>query len=262
MIVLVPMGGKSTRFIKEGYINKTFLEVTSRHDGKKYPMALSALLDIPWIKQKQNTVVCVNSPEHSDNGLEKEILKYLPKSIFIPDYVQLDQAFGCLLARSLIDRNEDLFIGACDNGFDIDLRAFNELKRTSDMIVFTHTDDLNIRNDPFAHSWLSLKRNSSSIKKLSFKQTISEIPFKDHATTGMFWFKNSKIFLGFLEKMILSNDSHGGKFYIDKLVNYYVDSGYQASILDVKYYCWGTPNDYEVYEKSIQYWLDFKPNLG
>jgi len=258
MKILIPMGGKSSRFFDKGYkLNKALLGVTSRHDGQKYPMALSALKDIPWIKSKLNQLICVNSHEHSENGLEKKILKEFPRAIFIHDHVKLDQAFGCFLARSHLDTDEDLFIGACDNGFEIDLKDFNNLKKKNDLIVFTHTNNENIKRNPLAHSWLSLQGQTRSVKSLSFKKPISKNSQNDHATTGMFWFKNSNTFLQFLESMIWSQDSDNGKYYIDKIVNHYLKENLKVSILDVRYFCWGTPVDYEIYENSINYWMNF-----
>ena len=258
MKILVPMGGKSSRFFDRGYkVNKVLLGVTNRHNGKTYPMALSALKDIPWIKSKGNELICVNSYEHSKNGLEKQILKEFPNTVFIHDHVKLDQAFGCFLARSHLDTDEDLFIGACDNGFEINLKDFNELKKKNDLIVFTHTNDENIQRDPLAHSWLSLKGDTRAVKALSFKKPISKNPMDDHATTGMFWFRNSNVFLKYLESMIWEKDAVSGKYYIDKLVNHYIKNNLKVSIMDVKYFCWGTPVDYETYESSIKYWIKF-----
>lgn len=258
MKILIPMGGKSSRFFDKGYkVNKVLLDITSRYNGKTYPMVLSALKDIPWIKSKGNELVCINSLEHSKNGLEKKILKEFPHAVFIHDHVKLDQAFGCFLARSHLDTDEDLFIGACDNGFEVDLKDFNDLKKKNDLIVFTHTNDENIERDPFAHSWLSLKGGTRSVKALSFKKPISKNPTNDHATTGMFWFRNSNVFLKSLESMIWKKESVSKKYYIDELVNHYIKKNLRVSIIDVKYFCWGTPVDYEIYESSIKYWIQF-----
>lgn len=136
------MGGKGSRFSEQGYkLNKTLIPVTSRHDGKKYPMALSAILDMPWVNFKSTKIICVNSSEHAVNGLEKKIFKAFPQTIFIHDHIKLDQAFGCFLAREFLQTNEELFIGACDNGFDIDIKAFTKLKKSADAIMLSHNND-------------------------------------------------------------------------------------------------------------------------
>ena len=40
----------------------------------------------------------------------------------------------------------------------------------------------------------------------------------DHATTGMFWFKNSNEFLKNLEEMIFKNNRFQNKFYVDNVI--------------------------------------------
>ena len=258
MIILIPMGGKGTRFSDQGYaLNKALIPVTSRHDGKKYPMSLSALMDIPWSNHKKSKIVCVNSLEHQYNGLEKKFHKIFPQTIFIHDHIKLDRAFGCFLAREFLNSNDELFIGACDNGFDINLKEFNRLKKTSDAIMLSHTNDPNIARNPDAHSWAKLAKDNETIKYLSFKKPVSKNPMNDHATTGMFWFKNSKTFLCFLEEMIWSQDHFEGKYYVDNILKYYINQGQKVKKFDVNYHCWGTPEDYELYESTINYWLNF-----
>lgn len=258
MIVLIPMGGKGSRFTQQGYkLNKTLIPVTSRNDGKKYPMALSAMHDMPWCEYKQTKIICVNSLEHEKNGLEKMILSQFPQTIFIHDHIKLDQAFGCFLAREFLDHDDELFIGACDNGFDIDLKNFNKIKKTSDAIMLSHTNDINIERNPSAHSWAKLKKDNESLIELSFKKPVSSSPMGDHATTGMFWFKNSRIFLAYLEEMIWARDTIDGKYYVDKILNYFIRDQLKVKKFDVNYICWGTPEDYEYYENTFKYWKQF-----
>jgi dTDP-glucose pyrophosphorylase len=258
MLVLIPMGGKGSRFSDQGYkLNKTLIPVTSRHDGKKYPMAINAMVDVPWINFKSTKIICVNSSEHAVNGLEKKISRFFPQTIFIHDHIKLDQAFGCYLAREFLQSNEELFIGACDNGFDMDLKAFNKIKKSADAIMFSHTNDLNIERNPLAHSWADLKKDKESLKRLSFKNPVSLNPMNDHATTGMFWFKNANVFLNYLEKMIWAKDTIDGKFYVDKILNYYIEDNLKVKKFDVNYICWGTPEDYEYYENTLSYWKSF-----
>ena len=136
---------------------------------------LGALKDIPWINQKNKRLILVNNSEDVINGLETLVKKEYKDSIFIHDHVKLDQAFGCLLAREFLQNNKELFIGACDNGFDLDIKKFNKLKKISDVIVFTHTGDINIQNNPNAHSWLKLKSDNLSVKNISLKKIISSL---------------------------------------------------------------------------------------
>jgi|TARA_B110000444_G_C18804178_1_gene579040 dTDP-glucose pyrophosphorylase len=263
MIILIPMGGKGSRFTEQGYrVNKSMLPVTSRFDGTLTPMALSALTDIPWAHKKNSKILCVNDASHQKNGLEHMISSKFKNTIFIHDHVKLDQAYGCYLAREFLVNDDELFIGTCDNGFNIDLKGFTKLTKTNDAIMLSHTNDNNISHNPSAHSWAKLQNNSHKLQKLSFKKTVSNNPMNDHATTGMFWFKSSKVFLAYLEIMIKKNDTYDGKFYVDKILNYYIEDDLSVSKFDVEYFGWGTPYDYETYEKTVNYWNAFhKLNL-
>ena len=48
-----------------------------------------------------------------------------------------------------------------------------------------------------------------------------------------------------------------GKFYVDKLLNYYIKDKLTVQKCDVNYICWGTPQDYELYEQTLRYWNNF-----
>ena len=58
MIILIPMGGKGSRFTDAGYVtNKACIETTDRHSGNILPMILCAMKDIPGIDDQQNKIM-------------------------------------------------------------------------------------------------------------------------------------------------------------------------------------------------------------
>jgi len=258
MIILIPMGGEGSRFKEAGYItNKACIPLTDRHTGQKLPMIVCSMKDMPEISNIDNKVICIDRDFHKINGTEDVILKYFPNTIFIHDHVLLDQAFGCFLAREYLQSEEELFIGACDNGFVYNKDEFNKIKSNFDVLMISHSNDNNIAQNPNAHSWAKLKPNSNELESISLKKTVSNNPMNDHATTGMFWFKNSSVFLNNLEKMIWNKDSLNGKYYVDKVLQYCIESNLKVGYFDVKYICYGTPIDYENYESTINYWKEF-----
>jgi len=261
MIILIPMGGRGSRFAEAGYIiNKACIPTTDRHTGKKLPMVVCAMEDMPGTNKLHNPIICVNRDFHETNGTEAIIKKFFPQTKFIHDHVLLDQAYGCFLAREFLLSDDELFIGACDNGFDYDKKLFAKVRQQYDVLMISHTNDDNIAQDPMAHSWAVLKNNSRELQSIALKQTVSDNPMNDHATTGMFWFKKATYFLENLERMIWNKDMYNGKFYVDKVLQYCIDSGLKVGYFDVKYICWGTPLDYENYENTIQYWQQFLTN--
>lgn len=259
MIILIPMGGKGSRFTEAGYeTNKACIPTTDRHTGERLPMVVCAMKDMPGTSDPENTIICVDRDFHEFNGTEKTIHHYFPNAKFIHDHVLLDQAFGCFLAREFLESKDELFIGACDNGMVYDPEIFSDLKEEFDVLMISHTNDANIAQNPFAHSWAQIKAGTQNeIERLSLKKTVSDTPMLDHATTGMFWFKEASVFLRHLESMIWNKDTLDGKYYVDKVLQYCIDSGLKVGFFDVKFICWGTPQDYENYEKTIQYWSEF-----
>ena len=258
LIVLLPMGGHGTRFSDAGYkTNKASILTTDRHTMRKLPMVICAMKDIPGIENKAAKIICVDRLLHEKDGTEGLISNFFPSTLFIHDHVLLDQAFGCFLAREYLDSDDELFIGTCDSGMEIDFDSFQEAKKNTDVIMISHTNDENIAANPLAHSWAVVEESSSRIKSLSLKQTVSDSPMKDHATTGMFWFKRARDFLKHLEEMIWARDTLNGKYYVDKVLQYCISGGLKVDYFDVKFICWGTPLDYENYEKTMKYWTDF-----
>ena len=263
MIILIPMGGKGTRFVKAGYtINKASLLTTDRHTGNKLPMIVCAMKDMPNIRDRDTKIICVDRDIHERDGTERTIQEFFPQTVFIHDHIMLDQAYGCFLAREFLNTREELFIGACDNGFIYNSESFDSARNEFDVLMISHTNDANIERNPNAHSWAILKADSQELEAISLKKRISDNFMNDHATTGMFWFKRASDFLIKLERMIAKKDMFEGKYYVDKVLQYCIDSGYRVGVFDVRYICWGTPEDYEDYENTLQYWKDFSLQEG
>lgn len=80
---------------------------------------------------------------------------------------------------------------------------------------------------------------------------------EDPAVVATFWFKKAGIFLEAAKKMIAENDRINGEYYVDQVAKHVLDLGYRAKIFDIdRYVGWGTPADYENYEKTWQYFKE------
>ena len=123
--------------------------------------------------------------------------------------------------------------------------------------MISHSGDDNIAQNPNAHSWAKLKPDGKELAAISLKRTVSDNFMQDHATTGMFWFKKARDFLTRLEDMVAKKDTFDGKYYVDRVLQYCIDTGLGVGYFDVQYICWGTPFDYENYENTIHYWREF-----
>ncbi|MDB0011101.1 sugar phosphate nucleotidyltransferase [Flavobacteriales bacterium] len=246
MNILVPMAGEGSRFKKDGYrVSKPLILVN------KKPMVVEATNHLP--KSKNHIYIC--RKEHIENDkIDTEIEKYYPNSKFITiDYLTEGQASTCLLAKKEINNNEELIIGACDNGMLWDNEKFSREKNEADCLLWTFRNNVTVVNKPEAYGWVEINEENEA-SRISVKVPISNNPISDHAIVGTFWFKKGKYFVDAAEKMISKNSRINNEFYVDECINELIELGLKVKCFEVdKYICWGTPNDLRTYE----YWQEF-----
>ena len=251
------MAGAGSRFQEAGYKeHKPVIPTTDRRSGLKVPMVVAATKDMGASKSDQ--VIYIDRNFHKDDGVENEIKRYYPDAKFITiDYLTEGQASTCLLARDYIDSNEELLIGACDNGMDFDATELEKLKQNSEALIFTYRNNDLVLEKPTAHGWVYVDEDDR-VTGMSVKKPISDNPLNDHAVVATFWFRHGKDFIRSTEKMITENDRVNNEFYVDQVMQHAVELGICVRVFEIKrYICWGTPRDYECYEKTIEYWRNF-----
>lgn len=249
------MGGLGSRFRNLGYtLSKPAIPVFDRHSGREMPMVIAAMKDMLAIGGADTRFICVDQAEHAASGLETEIRRQFPATQFVHDHARLGQAFACLLAREYLLTDEELIIASCDAGIAVDLAAFEARKAGADALMFSHSNDQNIEANPLAHSWAELGPDGQTIARVSIKQPVSDTPMADHATTGFFWFRRASDFVDCLLRQLAGDLASQRECLVDHVLQRYVAEGARVSYLDVDYYCWGTPRDYEAYQLTYAYW--------
>lgn len=246
MKILIPMAGAGSRFKREGYkISKPLILVNQR------PMVIEATNHLP--KGDKYIYICRSNSIEDDN-VDKEIKRYYPFSKFITvNHLTEGQASTCLLAKYEINNNEELVIGACDNGMIWDKKKFLFEKNEADCLVWTFRNNVTVVNKPESYGWVEVSKENFA-RRVSVKIPISKNPISDHAIVGTFWFKKGKFFVNAAEKMIAKNRRINNEFYVDECINELIEIGLRVKIFEVdKYICWGTPNDLRTYE----YWHEF-----
>ncbi|MDP1689418.1 MAG: nucleotidyltransferase [bacterium] len=255
MIVLIPLAGEGKRYKDEGYkIPKSLILIDDK------PMILMASDFLP----RADKWIYIVRKEHVDNYRLDEILKAYSKKVtlVIADKLTEGQASTCMLAKNLINTEEELLIGACDNGMLYDLEKFNKLKENCDCIVWTFRNNVTVVKKPQAYGWVVVDENNN-VLKTSVKIPISNNPIRDHAIIGTFWFKHSKDFVASAERMIKQNRRINNEFYVDECINDAIALGLKVKVFEVdKYICWGTPNDLRTYEYWSSFFKKYDNNLN
>jgi dTDP-glucose pyrophosphorylase len=257
MNILIPMAGAGSRFAEQGYaLSKPVIPTTLRRTGKKVPMVVAAVADLP-LTDNDNQIIFVVRDFHVRDAVPQAIKEYYPKAKFLTiENLTAGQASTCLLAKALIDNDQSLLIAACDNGMDIDKTRFQAVSDEADAIIFTFRNNEAVCVKPQAYGWIRAAGDVAT--GVSIKQPISDTPMKDHAVVGTFWFRRGKDFVSAAEAMIALNDRINNEFYVDQVFKYLIDLGLRVRVLEVsRYICWGTPDDYDNYERTLTYWKEF-----
>ena len=257
--ILIPMAGAGQRFADAGYqVHKPAILTVDRRTGEEKPMVVCATADLPDVAADGSNVIYVDRTFHKTDGVEDAIRSYYPKAEFITvDHLTEGQACTCMLAEDQLDPEKPLLIAGCDNGMDIDREAFDALTKGCDCIVFTYRHNEAVLVNPNAYGWMIADENGN-ITGTSIKKAISDTPMEDPAVVATFWFKKAKVFLEATKKMIAEDDRINGEFYVDQVAKHVLDLGYRAKIFDIdRYVGWGTPADYENYQKTWKYFKEF-----
>ena len=259
--ILIPMAGAGQRFADAGYtVHKPAIMTVDRATGQEKPMVVCATKDLPGVAADGSNVIYVDRNFHQTDGVEDAIRAWYPQAAFITvDHLTEGQACTCMLAEPYLDPEQPLLIAGCDNGMDIDREAFDALTKECDCIVFTYRHNEAVLANPNAYGWM-IADAAGNITGTSIKKAISDSPMEDPAVVATFWFRRAAVFIEATKKMIAENDRINGEFYVDQTVKHVLDLGYRAKIFDIdRYVGWGTPADYEGYQKT---WNYFKAFLG
>lgn len=259
--ILIPMAGAGQRFADAGYtVHKPAIMTVDRATGQEKPMVVCATKDLPGVAADGSNVIYVDRNFHKTDGVEDAIRAWYPRAAFITvDHLTEGQACTCMLAEPYLDPEQPLLIAGCDNGMDIDRDAFDALTKECDCIVFTYRHNEAVLANPNAYGWM-IADADGNITGTSIKKAISDSPMEDPAVVATFWFRRAVVFIEATKKMIAENDRINGEFYVDQTVKHVLDLGYRAKIFDIdRYVGWGTPADYEGYQKT---WNYFKAFLG
>ncbi|AUP79385.1 hypothetical protein C1H87_11970 [Flavivirga eckloniae] len=246
-INMIPLAGKGSRFVNEGYKNpKPLIDVSGK------PMIIQASNYLPIANN--HIFICLE--DHlKDYPLTQEIKKEFPESKIISlNEVTEGQACTCELGLKGEDLEKPLLIAACDNGMLWNEKKYETLlkNKSVDAIIWSFRDHPSSERNPEMYGWI--KTEGDKVTGVSVKKAISETPRKDHAIVGTFYFRKGLHFQNALNKMYEKNTRVNGEFYVDSCIEELVNMGLNVKVFEIdNYICWGTPNDYKTYK----YWQSF-----
>lgn len=240
---LIPMSGAGIRYSKVGFkLPKPLIPVSSM------PMILKSVRDMPAADKWIFIVRKEHVEQYKIDALLRENVKNCE---IIVDPEPHGQLTTCLLAWDMIDPNDTLLVGSCDNGYLFNDDVYNKLcaDKTVDAVVWTFTKRNALRDSPASWGWCALESDGLTIKEVKVKIPVTADPYNDHAVTATFLFKKAADFFAGAEMLMASGEKVNGEFYVDALPNFLKKMGKRSVIFDVDLYVgWGRPEDLSEYE--------------
>ncbi|HRI35353.1 MAG TPA: glycosyltransferase family 2 protein [Saprospiraceae bacterium] len=202
------MAGLGDRFIKAGFDKpKPLIEIFGRtmisrvYDSLPYGNKIA-------VTRKYNT-------QHDGELFSFLITKNIQRIEI--NYVTEGAACTCLLAKELIDNDQELLIVDCDAFYQQDVYWFiDKYIRPDNRIGACGVcfDSSNPRN-----SYVEVDKDGWAIRAAE-KEVISNLSF-----TGMHWWRKGSDFVKSVEKMIAAEDRTNGEFYVSPAYNHYIKDG-------------------------------------
>lgn len=237
--LIMPMGGKGSRFTKEGF---------------EVPNPLIKIKDRPffyWATQSIRKFVELESltfvvlQEHIDKfSIDKEILKYFPEArIEIIKEVLNGAVLTCIEGLRNIKNDKPIIFNDCDHLFLCS--SFNNYCNSG---KFTELDGglLTFKSDDPKFSYLQCDVNGNVIK------TVEKKVVSNDAICGAYYFRNKDMFIESTKKYLEICDY--SEYFVSGVYNVMAENGYIIRNFDVDYHLpFGTPLEYEEAVKSDKF---------
>lgn len=235
----MPMAGEGSRFLKEGWT---------------IPKPLIKLRDIPLFKRAINSIPIFDIPvkhsfivrqEHIDlYKIDSTIKEFLPDAnIFSVQNTTRGAVETCLLADSVIDKNDSIVIMDCD--FEFISYSFLSIIRE---ILSKSIDEVNggvlvsFDSNKARYSYAEIDE-SGFVKRTVEKEVIS-----NHALCGAYFFSSSESFLNAAHSLLKETNLDQSEFYVSLLYNILLKTGEVVRLVKVDKYCsYGTPEELNLY---------------
>ena len=203
MKVLIPMAGEGSRFAKEGYqFPKPLIDV----EGK--PMIQRVVENLKFDAE----YIFLVRKEHIEayDGIVDVLTRLSPRTqIVVVDRLTEGAACTALLAKSLIDSEDDLLIANSDQLIEYSPHNFESLKR------LTSVDSMVYVFNAVHPKWSFVKVGSDGfVNDVAEKKPISDI-----ATCGIYWYRRGSDYVKYAERMIEKGVRVNNEFYIAPVYN-------------------------------------------
>lgn len=239
MNIVIPIVGMGKRFSDFGFKDPKPLIQTR---GKEITRHAIESFGIPG-----NYIFIIRKGNRSSD-LKSLLVGIVPDAKVI-ETEEMTEGAACsvLLAKDLINNDEELIVFNCDQRTEWDYRDFLDFCQNSDIdgVVTTYQHD-NIfvgKSSPF--SFIKIDDNKNAVM-LEEKFAISDL-----ALCGIHYWKRGKDFVESATEMIRKEDRINNEFYVSRTYNYLISKGKKIRHFPIpkgQFFSLGTPEDLKIFE--------------
>lgn len=218
--IVLPIAGKGSRFVSEGYT---------------LPKPLIPIHGVPMIKvvvdnlrpEREHRFIFVCQKEHIKNyDLENKLFEYTGEEntvILGIDYMTEGQVCTALVAKQYFDNDDPLMCANSDQWIDFDINKYLDYMDQKDL------DGLIMTMKSSDSKWSFAKTDKSGY----VIETAEKMPISDDATVGIYNFRHGRELVIAAEKMIDENIRVNNEFYICPCYNYMIKKGKKIGIYSI-----------------------------
>jgi capsule biosynthesis phosphatase len=235
--IIIPMAGRGSRFFDAGYnLPKPLIKAKENY---MFEWAVESFK--PILNKSQ--LIFIILKEHCNNfNLDEKILEKYPNAKIIElNEITSGQAETVLKAKKYINNYNKLFIFNADTYFRFDNfeEIINNSKFDGGIMCFEDFSNSEI------YSFAKIDENNN-VYEVAEKKRISNF-----ASNGLYYFKESLVFVEYCEKMIKDNIKFNNEFYIMPMYQMLIDNGKRIKmVLCNDNWVFGTPEELKQFEKS------------
>ncbi len=237
MKVVVPAAGAASRFVEGGYTDPKPLITVG---GK--PLIKWATDSVDLHSSRDQFIFIVREEDMERHSIDRVLTGMYPDSAIVSvDSLTEGAACTVLLARDLIDSQEDLLIVNCDTAFKTPL-ADAAKRWMSEVAGIVTTFD---STDP--------RFSFAKVDDDGFVTEVAEKrPISDRATVGAYYFTQGAYFVWAADQMITKDVRVNNEFYVAPTYNELIAAGHKVRAIRSDWLVsLGTPEEVEDYAKQL-----------
>jgi len=245
MKVVIPMAGTGNRFVEKNYKDPKPL---IRVNGKRIIEYILEMFDVT----SDDFVFICNDNHVRNTEVKNVLLDLVPNSkiVSMPQHKK-GPVYTVKSAYEFIGDDEEVVVSYCDNPCILNRQNFQSHVKNHKMdgCILTHTG---FHPHALASTKMAFVKEHNEyplIMEIKEKQSYTDKPTQEHASTGIYHFKNGAILKKYFDLALEKDLNYNGECYVTLVYNLLIQDGLRVGYFDTPFVTvFGTPEEVENFE--------------